>query len=149
MSEKEIQLPSLITEEKDTLWRKFALCKDMDTSTFFPQRGDNVAVIKMVCYGCQVRKRCAEFAIENEIDVGIYGGLGGKERAQIRTGRVPFGINLDKVLRTVHQAINNKPPTTTNKQWITRDVVKLAAERTGVPVSVIRKNIDNANDYYI
>lgn len=149
MSDAHVQLPYFAEDEKDTYWRKFAKCKDMDTNKFFPQRGESVAPIKMICFGCQVRKRCAKFAIDNCIDHGVYGGLTDKERNDVRAGRLPLDISLLKVLRTAYHAINNHPPRANGRMWMTKDVIREASERTGIPIRVVRGNLDNAHDYYI
>lgn len=35
------------------------------------------------------------------------------------------------------------------RMWMTKDVIREASERTGIPIRVVRGNLDNAHDYYI
>ena len=64
-------------------WRDDAACRGMDTSVFFPERGDieGVRTAKEICARCTVTAECLEWAYSVfEIDNGIWGGLSGYER---------------------------------------------------------------------
>lgn len=68
-----------------------ALCAQVDSETFFPQKelGLNTArEAKRICGMCNVRNRCAEYAITLPTNPeGIWGGLSMRERAEIRAER--------------------------------------------------------------
>jgi len=69
----------------DEQWRERAACKGMDTSLFFPSRGDNRAVkkAKQVCATCPVFDDCREYslALSREFEtMGIWAGMSQKGR---------------------------------------------------------------------
>ena len=66
----------------------------MDVLLFFgpggearPEREIREAKAKAVCRLCPVRVRCLDYALRNSIRYGIWGGLGGEERARERRRR--------------------------------------------------------------
>lgn len=68
-----------------------AACYDnsIDPESYFPVNtltGDNRAA-KKVCKTCPVRSECLEYALENFISFGIWGGLTGPERVRLRWKR--------------------------------------------------------------
>jgi len=71
-------------------WRPLAPCKGLDPNWFFPERGPSVndmALIRRLCSGCQVRVECLAFALNNNEDRGWWGGLSDRERRSLRTKR--------------------------------------------------------------
>lgn len=71
-------------------WRQLAACSSSDPEMFFigSDRADRQA--KAVCAGCPVRARCLAAQLEWEAPRpvtsklhGVFGGLTGKERAEI------------------------------------------------------------------
>lgn len=65
-------------------WRDRARCKleAKPTSWFFPEPGDQTTVrIARFCAGCDVREECRQFALDNSLWVGWYGGESPKQRA--------------------------------------------------------------------
>lgn len=85
-------LPSL-NVVGDQSWRAKARCKGLSVDLFFPKRDDicashlMVASSRLVCAGCSVRKECLNFAVENVITHGMYGGTMPKDR---RIGSMKF-----------------------------------------------------------
>lgn len=69
-------------------WGKDAACRGRPVWMWFPARGDHrtVAAAKKVCGACLVRAECLE-ANMHERD-GIFGGLSGKERRDLRSRAV-------------------------------------------------------------
>jgi WhiB family redox-sensing transcriptional regulator len=66
----------------------------MDALLFFgpdreprPQRQIREAKAKAVCASCPVQAHCLDYALENSIKYGIWGGLNEEERAQERRSR--------------------------------------------------------------
>jgi WhiB family redox-sensing transcriptional regulator len=57
-----------------------ALCAETDPEVFFPEKGGSTRDARKVCRGCEVRAECLEFALENGIRHGIWGGLSERER---------------------------------------------------------------------
>lgn len=71
-------------------WRHRAACRDEDPELFFPVSevgpgAEQVARAKAVCARCPVRAECLEYALENGLDHGIFGGLTEQERRRLRT----------------------------------------------------------------
>ena len=64
-------------------WMAEGLCADKSPSMFFPSDGVGVEVAKKVCHECPVRTTCLEYALENRIDHGVWGGCSERERRRI------------------------------------------------------------------
>lgn len=71
------------TEQK---WMKRAACKGMPTEVFFPEAGYNKhkKLAEETCRVCPVRLRCLDFALNNKISHGIWGGMAGGSRKKYR-----------------------------------------------------------------
>jgi len=62
-------------------WRQYAKCRDA-TDLFFPDiniRGTayakRIRQAQAICASCPVRKECYQYAIDNEIEYGVWGGI--------------------------------------------------------------------------
>lgn len=66
----------------DEPWRVRAECLDSDPSVFFPEPGAAQKPAFAVCGRCPVRQECLEYAVDNGLWDGIWGGLnpGGRKR---------------------------------------------------------------------
>jgi WhiB family transcriptional regulator, redox-sensing transcriptional regulator len=69
----------------DESWRAEAACKEVDTAVFFPDNQHTVP--DLICEGCPVREVCLEYALANNIEHGVWGGLGENERRRLRRRR--------------------------------------------------------------
>lgn len=67
-----------------TPWQDLGACHGLDTSLFFPGRGESVAEAKAVCARCMVRSECADYALASGQRFGIWGGTTERERRRIR-----------------------------------------------------------------
>ncbi|MGZ5399672.1 MAG: WhiB family transcriptional regulator [Nocardioides sp.] len=72
-----------------TDWRSLGWCLDEDPELFFPVGSAGPAVLqvteaKAVCQACRVRDQCLEWALEQSLDHGVWGGLDGDERRELR-----------------------------------------------------------------
>lgn len=67
---------------RDFTWMDDALCRNRKDLDFFPEEAYNTAAPKAVavCKVCPVKADCLEFAIENGIQYGIWGGLNYPQR---------------------------------------------------------------------
>ncbi|MGH9301818.1 MAG: WhiB family transcriptional regulator, partial [Acidimicrobiales bacterium] len=67
---------------------------EMKPATFFPSDGVGVEVARHICAECPVRTPCLEYALDNHIDHGVWGGTSERERRRIARGRrlSPIGI---------------------------------------------------------
>jgi WhiB family redox-sensing transcriptional regulator len=64
-----------------------AACANEDPNIFFPEAKDYTKLVreaKAVCATCPFSKACMLFAIQNDIDNGIWGGATTKERDHIK-----------------------------------------------------------------
>jgi hypothetical protein len=55
---------------------------------FFPGRGESAGPARQVCAACPVRQACLDYAINNRITHGIWGGLTERERRALRSSWV-------------------------------------------------------------
>ncbi|MET8682055.1 WhiB family transcriptional regulator [Streptomyces sp. NPDC004647] len=70
-------------------WRQSAACRNEDPELFFPIGTSGPAILqeqeaKTVCERCPVTEQCLEWALENNQDSGVWGGLDENERRTIR-----------------------------------------------------------------
>ena len=83
---------------KELSWRNSAVCKGMDVNMFFPDE-DNprdfrpIAKAKAICAECPVIQECLEYAINNDIRVGVYGGMSRKQRRiELKNNRSKYRV---------------------------------------------------------
>lgn len=79
---------------KPGLWALQGLCND-DPDGFFER---SVVDAKKICRQCPVRRECAEMAITNEEQWGVWGGLSRQDRKKVINGTI-----------TLDEALNEKP----------------------------------------
>jgi hypothetical protein len=67
---------SLRLDRGDTKWMDRAVCDSRAdwTPDRLPSK-DAMAGFALVCYECPVRRQCANYAIDNQLDNGIYAGI--------------------------------------------------------------------------
>ncbi|MER6117593.1 WhiB family transcriptional regulator [Streptomyces sp. A0642] len=70
-------------------WRMRAACRDEDPDLFFPIGSTGPALVqtedaKAVCRACPVRRECLQWALENNQDAGVWGGLAEDERRKLK-----------------------------------------------------------------
>jgi WhiB family transcriptional regulator, redox-sensing transcriptional regulator len=76
------------SEEPDQApWIALARCRDLAPKIFFPSDGPGVEVAKRYCAECLVKRACLEFALENQIHHGVWGGTSERERRRIAKRR--------------------------------------------------------------
>ena len=86
LDESETQPPRSV-DDGPLAWQKGALCAQTDPEAFFPEKGSSVRNPKEVCKECDVREACLEYALQNNEEFGVWGGLSAKERKKLRTSR--------------------------------------------------------------
>jgi WhiB family transcriptional regulator, redox-sensing transcriptional regulator len=69
---------------------KYAGCRNMSSDTFFPDKGNNLLGRSAIetCNRCPVQMDCLEYAIQNNLDHGIWGGTSERQRIRIRRARI-------------------------------------------------------------
>ena len=79
------------------------VCQTTDPEAWFPEpsngRDYSLRQAKKYCEGCHARVQCAIFAIVNNEEYGVWGGLNVRTRQAIRSGHLTLREALDgKVL---------------------------------------------------
>lgn len=67
-------------------WMDDAACTTADPELFFPEKDGwaSAEMAKAICVTCAVRDICLQYALDNEIPEGIFGGLTARNRAALR-----------------------------------------------------------------
>jgi WhiB family redox-sensing transcriptional regulator len=71
----------------DTSWMVRGRCRDLPPEIFFPSDGVGVEVARRYCAECPVKAPCLEYALENHIEHGVWGGASERERRRIARSR--------------------------------------------------------------
>lgn len=72
-------------------WQELANCQGVDPDLYFPDRADAeraYAITKQICAACEVRDECREWAIENRMDSGMWGGMTANDLRKERKRRL-------------------------------------------------------------
>ncbi len=77
----------VIDETNETSWMADGHCAHRDPAMFFPSDGVGVEIAKKVCGDCPVKGLCLEYALEQRIDHGVWGGTSERERRRILRSR--------------------------------------------------------------
>ncbi len=79
----------------NTEWMARGKCKEVAPDVFFPSDGMGVIVAQRVCADCPVSNECLEYALENHIDHGVWGGASERERRRIlRRRRTSHAVSV-------------------------------------------------------
>lgn len=69
-------------------WQRRARCAGVShPDRFFPDRGKSKDAALRLCNCCPVKLECLEYAVQNRIEEGIWGGMG-------LTGRRRYAVQL-------------------------------------------------------
>lgn len=76
-------------DHNTTHWTDDALCTQVGApDMWFPETGaDNTKDAKAICAKCPVRETCLEYALDNHLEHGIFGGTTRNERRVLRKER--------------------------------------------------------------
>jgi WhiB family redox-sensing transcriptional regulator len=69
--------------DSPTAWMADGNCRLHPPATFFPSDGVGVDRARKICKDCPVIATCLEFALEERIDHGVWGGCSERERRRI------------------------------------------------------------------
>lgn len=72
-------------------WAAQAVCLSADPETFFPDKGGSIEPATRICNGdrdagippCPVRRQCLEYAIDNDENDGVWGGVSARGRRKM------------------------------------------------------------------
>ncbi len=70
-------------EPTELVWMSKGSCRNYPASAFFPSDGVGVDAARSICADCRVLSQCLEYALENRIDHGVWGGCSERERRRI------------------------------------------------------------------
>src|SRR6187431_3029253 len=77
----------LCTVEADpdspTAWMSEGNCRLYPPAAFFPSDGVGVDRARKICKDCPVLARCLDYALEERIEHGVWGGCSERERRRI------------------------------------------------------------------
>lgn len=65
------------------MWQLEANCDETNTDLFFSELKSKVEKAKALCGTCKVADKCLQFAVDNEIEFGIFGGVTASERKSL------------------------------------------------------------------
>jgi WhiB family redox-sensing transcriptional regulator len=85
------QLGHGATRAVDDTWRLDAACRGTGPHLFHPDEDEDghavVTAAKRVCAGCPVADPCLEYALDNRIVHGVWGGLSVRQRRAMLAAR--------------------------------------------------------------
>ncbi len=68
-------------------WMRRGACRNHPPDRFFPSDGVGVERAKEICAACPVAAQCLEYALEQRIDHGVWGGASERQRQRILRDR--------------------------------------------------------------
>jgi WhiB family redox-sensing transcriptional regulator len=69
--------------DSETAWMADGNCRLHPPSMFFPSDGVGVDRARKICRDCPVKSTCLEYALDQRIDHGVWGGCSERERRRI------------------------------------------------------------------
>ena len=72
---------------RELSWQDHGLCAEVDPDLFFPEKGGGVQAAYRVCAQCPVKQECLDFALDNHIREGIWGGTSDNARRAMHDTR--------------------------------------------------------------
>lgn len=102
---------------RKTDWRKTAACLKEDPELFFPKGYEGpwqlvVEQAKAICRHCPVSDACLQFALNNAIPAGIFGGLTEAERVGLRRSTQRRGLSAEDAAKKAEHARQPQKPRT-------------------------------------
>ena len=68
-------LKLLRIQAEELEWQLEAVCNQTDPDAFFPAYPNQARRAMMVCAKCPVKKECYDYAIKNNEEYGVWGGV--------------------------------------------------------------------------
>lgn len=66
-----------------TAWMSTGNCRNYPPALFFPSDGVGVDRARKICVDCPVIEQCLEYALDERIEHGVWGGCSERERRRI------------------------------------------------------------------
>ena len=67
----------------DTTWMSEGKCRELSPTVFFPSDGIGVQAAQRICAECSVAEVCLQYALDERVDHGVWGGKSERERRRI------------------------------------------------------------------
>jgi WhiB family redox-sensing transcriptional regulator len=64
-------------------WMRDALCAEVDSEIFYPEKGGSTREAKSICAECLVRAECLDYALATGQRFGIWGMRSERERRRL------------------------------------------------------------------
>lgn len=61
-------------------WTDLARCRGMDPDVFFGRNLTEARTAIRTCDRCEVRQQCLDYAVAQQIEIGVWGGLTERQR---------------------------------------------------------------------
>jgi WhiB family redox-sensing transcriptional regulator len=69
-------------------------CRNYPPAVFFPSDGVGVDRARKICVDCPVIEQCLEYALDERIEHGVWGGCSERERRRIlKRRRINLSVN--------------------------------------------------------
>ena len=81
------EILELFNSDWGSEWRGRAACLGKPSELWFVDVGGSTAEGKAICFTCEVRQECLDYALDTNQQYGIFGGLTIKERRKIKKER--------------------------------------------------------------
>ena len=72
-----------VDDDSATAWMAAGNCRNYPPAVFFPSDGVGVDRARKICADCPVAEQCLEYALEQRIEHGVWGGCSERERRRI------------------------------------------------------------------
>ena len=70
-----------------TDWMSEGKCRDLSPTIFFTSDGIGVQVAQRICAECPVADACLQYALDQRVDHGVWGGTSERERRRLARQR--------------------------------------------------------------
>ncbi|MEX1106554.1 MAG: WhiB family transcriptional regulator [Ilumatobacteraceae bacterium] len=75
--------PAPADADSVSAWMSAGNCRNYPPAVFFPSDGVGVDRARKICADCPVLGQCLEYALEQRIEHGVWGGCSERERRRI------------------------------------------------------------------
>ena len=72
---------------RSTEWMSLGNCRNFAPEVFFPSDGAGVEKARKICATCPVKEHCLEYAVSEQIEHGVWGGMSERARRRLKSFR--------------------------------------------------------------
>lgn len=115
-------------------WMRSGACRGVTGIDFFPESMTTATAARAValCNTCAVQDECARYAMVNDIEYGIWGGLSPRARREIATSRARKANDKELLTYTTYKRFKGE-----NR----KDPVKATARELGISTATVYHHI--------